>query len=112
MVLIVTFLRRALGVLRPIRGYALLLILPAAWDVLFSPFALRPRWAVVFCICVFSLAHLRRRAASPDPDQGQVGDWDGTWEMETDGLTSSVHAPRRARRGADVVGSTMPARWR
>ncbi len=79
--IVVIYVRRALGVLRPVRGYALLLMLMAGWDILFSPFAFRPRWAVVFCICVLSLAHLRRIAANERAGGRRGGAWDGTWEQ-------------------------------
>lgn len=82
---IVSYLRRALGVLRPIRGYALLQMLFAGWDILFSPFSARPRWAIVFCICVLGLAYVRRRGASASGEEARAQDWDGTWELEPEG---------------------------
>jgi len=83
--IVVAYLRRALGLLRPVQGYSLLLMLMATWDILFSPFSLRPRWAVVICICVLSLGYLRRRGAPADGEAAGAGDWDGTWEPGQDG---------------------------
>lgn len=82
--LIVAYLRRALAALRPIRGYSLLLLLAAGWDLLFSPLSQRPRWAVVLCICLLGLAYARRRSSPHGSEEVELSDWDGTWSLEAE----------------------------
>lgn len=82
--MMLAYLRRALGLVRPIRGYALLLMLTSSWALLFSPFSSRPRWAVVFCLCALSLGYLRRQGVQAGIEEGRVEDWDGTWPTHTE----------------------------
>ena len=82
-VLIVQYLKTGLHLCRPLIAYNLLLFIGASWDLFFSPFSQRPRWAMVFTIIAVTLTEVerRKRVAKLKGESDINSPWSGIWHL-------------------------------
>ena len=82
-ILILQYLKTGLHLCRPLIAYNLLLFIGASWDLFFSPFSQRPRWAVVFTIISLTLAEVqRRRKMKRIGGEADINSaWSGRWHI-------------------------------
>jgi hypothetical protein len=94
--LMISFLKKAIHLCRPLIAYNLLLLFSSLWDLFFSAFSNRPRWGIVFAIVAISLAEVeRRRRTAPEgtiPDMESP--WDGRWGAQMNSSSLKINEKR------------------